>query len=430
MTSSLPLTGVSRPRRGPDAVTLLTVYLVLLCALPSALSIAALGSIGRPATIWALGMAVWWLVGRIQRRVPSSSQFQPVRLGMYALVLTVVASFTVAMLGGIPPSQSTTATSGLFTVVGWAGVLLVACDGIATRERMLVFLRRIAFAGALLAVLGLVQFVTGQTLVDGISFPGTITSTLLDGLPSRAGFARASGTALHPLEYSVVLCVALPIAIAVGVVDSRRGMLRRVLPIVLSGAAAVLSLSRSAVIGLALAVVVVLPALSTRVRWVLLGVTAAMIAAVGLLVPGLLSSITQLFTGLNEDPSAISRQNGIDVVLQFVANSPIIGKGLGTFVPDIYIFDNAYILLAIELGVVGLVVFVLLALLALGSAFQGRRSPFAADRVIGQALMAAAIAGAVLFAFFDGLSFPQSAGFLFLVYGLCGAQRRIARDSR
>ncbi|MCU1514364.1 MAG: hypothetical protein JWO10_1454, partial [Microbacteriaceae bacterium] len=29
-----------------------------------------------------------------------------------------------------------------------------------------------------------------------------------------------------------------------------------------------------------------------------------------------------------------------------------------------------------------------------------------------------------------GLSFPQSAGFLFLVYGLCGAQRRIARDTR
>ena len=40
------------PRRGIDGLTVLTVYLVLLCAVPSGLTIAPLGSSGRPSTVW------------------------------------------------------------------------------------------------------------------------------------------------------------------------------------------------------------------------------------------------------------------------------------------------------------------------------------------------------------------------------------------
>jgi hypothetical protein len=55
-----------------------------------------------------------------------------------------------------------------------------------------------------------------------------------------------------------------------------------------------------------------------------------------------------------------------------------------------------------------------------------RRSTDPATRLLGYALAASVVNIAVLFAFFDGLSFPQSGGMFILIAGLCGAIRAIS----
>ena len=47
-------------------------------------------------------------------------------------------------------------------------------------------------------------------------------------------------------------------------------------------------------------------------------------------------------------------------------------------------------------------------------------------RLVGHALAASVLNVALLFAFFDGLAFPITAGLLFVLVGLCGAIRTVA----
>jgi O-antigen ligase len=107
---------------------------------------------------------------------------------------------------------------------------------------------------------------------------------------------------------------------------------------------------------------------------------------------------------------------------------PVFGKGFGTFLPNYRILDNAYLLLAIELGVIGLAAFLALLWASAWSASRARRlfaDPL--DRALAQSLLASMVAGAVLLAFFDGLSFPISSGMFFLVIGLCSGALRLAQ---
>jgi hypothetical protein len=50
------------------------------------------------------------------------------------------------------------------------------------------------------------------------------------------------------------------------------------------------------------------------------------------------------------------------------------------------------------------------------------------DRQLSLALVASTVAGGLLMAFFDGLSFPMSAGLVFLMLGVAGAARRLALE--
>src|SRR5665647_3956781 len=86
--------GVDAGRRfQPDAVGLLTVYLVLLLAIPSSLRIAALGSLGRPSLLWGLFLFGLWGLWRIQARSTDLVKIrQPVRLAFFALCAIALVS--------------------------------------------------------------------------------------------------------------------------------------------------------------------------------------------------------------------------------------------------------------------------------------------------------------------------------------------------
>jgi O-antigen ligase len=436
MSSKFPLgigtAAVDEPGRRPvpvgiDGLTVLTVYLVLLCAVPSSLTISALGSAGRPAFLWALAATLWWGWYQLQRRAPTGAGPQYVRRALFVFLALAAVSYAVAMLRGLPGDEISPADNGLLRLIAWAGILLVANDGLNTPGGLRTLLRRIALAGGLLATLGILQSVTDSSLIDWVSIPG-MSSSLPEvaGLDARGGFVRASATASHPLEYGVALSVAFPIAIVLAMEDHARSRLVRWFPVAAIAVASALSVSRSALIGILLGVIVVAWTFPARIK-VALGVAGiALVIAVGILMPGLLGTTRALFTGLADDPSATSRTSSYGIAGDLLSHFPLLGKGFGTLLPRYHIFDNQYVQLAIELGLVGLAAFLAVLLAAAVSASSARnRASLRIDRQLSQALMAAILAAGLQMAFFDGLSFPMAAGLLFMVAGLAGAASRL-----
>ena len=419
-------------RRGADAVAMLTVYLVLLFAIPSSVTISALGSLGRPSMLWGIVMLGWWAISRLQARdVDVRPVTQPVRMFFIVLFVIALVSFAAAMLRGQPEDQISPAYTALIRLLSWAGVLFVTIDGVRTRDNLSRLVRRIAMGAGFLALLGIVQFISGQPIVDVFGTIPGLSGGDVD-IAARGGLARAPGTATHPLEFATALNASLPLIIAAAISHGFRTgrkthALRWWVPVGLVSITALLGVSRSAIIGFALAIVSMVPVLPRRSRGlVIVGgvvISAVLVAA----VPGLFKTRMTVFTGAGSDPSTQSRTNGLDRAPEFIGASPAFGAGFGTFLPRYYIFDNQWVLIAVELGLLGLAAFVALFAAAIWSALSARRMSTDPDtRLLGYALAASIVTVAVLFAFFDGLSFPISGGLLFMLLGLCASIRTIA----
>ncbi|WP_448059306.1 O-antigen ligase family protein [Cellulomonas hominis] len=416
------------PRRGVDAVAFLTFWLALLVVIPAKLSFAALGGAGSPATLTALLAAGWWAWYHVNRSAPTGAGHQPVRIAHLAFVCCVLVSYVGAMTRPINSAETSTADLGLLGLVGWTGIILLANDGITDRARFDVLVRRLVLAGGFLATIGIIQFVTGDPLVDRISIPGLTANQSLTGVLSRSGFTRPAGTAVHPIEFGTVLVMLLPFALTTALTDQRRSALRRWYPVAAISLAVFFSISRSALIGAVVVLAILVPVWPRGVRIRVLSAVVGLCTVVFLTVPGMIGTLTGLFTTISDDSSARSRTESYALVWEFVARAPVIGRGFSTFLPGYRILDNQYLVLLIEVGAVGLAA--MLALLVTGIVVSQQTRRAARDEAtaqLGQALTASIAAGALSLALFDGLGFPMSAGMLFFVLGLAGALRRIER---
>ncbi|GAB2457949.1 O-antigen ligase [Conyzicola lurida] len=414
---------VGPPEHPPlDAVSFLTVFLVLLFAVPAGQSVTALGSVGSPALLWATAGGLWWCWHQLQRgseRNPGN----PVRIAAFVYLAAVTVSYAGAMFRGLPSSEASPADTGLVKVFAWIGLVLLVSDGIPNYERLLTLVRRACLAAGLLGLLGLLQFATGLSLIDWLQIPGLSTNAD-SALQVRSGFARSSGTASHPLEYGFVLSTMMPVALTLALWDTGRPALRRWLPVLFIVLAAALAVSRSTLLGLAMGMLVLIPTWSGRMRLIALGAAGVLVAGVYLLVPGMVGTIRGLFGG--EDSSTSSRIGSYDLVGQFVARSPVIGRGPGTFLPEYRILDNQLLQSAIEIGVLGIVALLALsgAAVVSGLVWRGEHRP-ELPRRIGHGLGAASAVGAVLLATFDVFAFPMATGIFFLVIGMAGANYRL-----
>lgn len=414
------------PSRGADAVTVLSAYIALLLAVPSPMVVAPLGTAGSPATLLAVATFMWWAWFHLQRDRPLDLGFQPLRAAVLAWMTIMLVAYAYAMARPIPADEILPADSGMLRLIGFAGVALVALDGIPTMARNRMLVERLVLAVGLVAVLGLVQFATKQLWVDRISIPGLSAGTAGWSLGQRSGLTRPSGTSTSPIEYAVVLTMVLPLAIVV----ARRAGRRRWLYFGLLGAigfAVFLSLSRSAIVCGSVALIVLVSAWKPRARLQALGAVLAMFVGVYLLVPGVLGTLGRLFTGASDDVSIQSRTGSYEVAADFIAASPWLGRGFGTFLPKYWILDNGYLGLLIEGGVLGFAGLLVLITTAIRLAARARRLiPEGFDQDIAQALLAALAAGASGLAFFDTFGFPQTAGCFFLLVGLAGSTWRLA----
>lgn len=408
-----------------DAVTYLTVYLWLLCAIPSYLTIPALGSVGRLSVLWGLVGIAWWSFFRLQTATRLASSSWLVKIPLFVFFSSAALTYAWTSLQGMPSSAATTSDSSLIRTVSWLGIVLVALDGIPDRERLLVLVRRIVLTGALMSLLGLLQFTTGQSLVDSISLPGFAVSDSFDGIQGRGEFLRAAGTASHPLEYGSVLCVCLPLAVILGFNDLQRRTISRWFPVVSISAASALSMSRSALIGIAIGIVFIAPSIPSRLRLRAAGAAAVLLTAMVFLVPGMLGTVRGLFLGIGNDSSSLSRVDSLSLALEISSRHPFLGQGFGAFSPNELILDNQIVLLLIQLGLIGLASFGVLICAALTAGWHlARISTDPLWRALAPAISAGLAAGVTTLFFFDGLSFAITGGLLFLMVGVAGALPR------
>lgn len=412
---------------GADAVTALCAFLVVLLGIPSGLIVSQLGSMGSPATLFGLLALMWWCWHHIHRPTATTVGVQPVRWALAIFMLLVLMSYIRAMTLPISGDEISPADSAFLRLSGLAGIALLANDGIRDSQRMHTLVRFLIVGGTLVALLSMVQFFTGEIWVDRLEIPGLSRNLALD-LGSRQGLARPSGTASHPIEFATLVSLVVPIAImdAKGRDPAR---LRHLIPVVVLVLGVALSLSRTAIVCVGLALVLIFPALPKAWRWG--GAIAALILA-GVLyvaVPGMVGTLRGLFLGITDDPSVLSRTDAYAIAGEFLARSPLIGRGLGTFLPKYWIVDNMYLQLLVEIGLVGVCAILGLFVTAIVCAWRARRLfPSGRDRDLATGLMASLAAGATSFAFFDALSFQQAAYCMFLLVGMAGAMWRLARQ--
>ena len=195
------------------------------------------------------------------------------------------------------------------------------------------------------------------------------------------------------------------------------------IPTAVVAAMVLMSVSRSALIVAGAAMVVLLLGWPNRWRLAfLVGLPVVAIAARAAL-PGLLGTIQALFAHLGDDPSIDGRTADYGVATRAFLENPVFGKGLYTWVPAyIRTLDNQFLVIVLELGIVGLIAF--LGLIAVGvyaATSARRRGADPRSSHLGLAIAAGLTGITLSYLTFDTLGFRQAAGVTFLLLGMAGA---------
>ncbi|GAA1822205.1 O-antigen ligase family protein [Microlunatus capsulatus] len=429
------------------------VYVFLLFCIPSQLVIRPLGAPGTPANLWGILALLWWLLATLGGRNPVRG-FTPTRVSVGLLVGAVLASYVAGNAAGwyspadirqstdelwtlvaVPADQLnatmiSAADRGLLSVAGWAGVVLLASEGLRTSHELERVVGWVVGFGTFVAALGIVQYFTAYDIAALFTIPGLSANSDFGEVVSRSVLNRVSSTAVHPIEFGVLLAGVFLLALHRSLFAANRSWILRWLPTLVIGTALPMSVSRSAILALALACAVVF--VGWPARWRIRGLLLAPLAVVGmrLVAPGLVGTIRSLFGNLGDDPSVTGRTADYSAVLGLYTEHPLLGRGLFTFVPRYYrILDNQMLMTLVELGAIGLAA----TLVFLGTGVylaRAARRRLTSERERHLALvLSASLVGVVLsYLTFDAWGFPMVAGSTFLLVGLAGAAHRLSLE--
>jgi O-antigen ligase len=418
----------SQPR---DIASLLTLYVFVLMAIPSEYTFAPFGGAGAPSTMLGAIFLVVYLLRWVHPESPIGSVRQPLRVAALGIFCAVVASYAAANLHKMGTLQQNGADRGIIMICGWAGVLLLAADGVSSMERLEVLLKRIVFGASSMAALGIVQFFTGLNIAKYIVIPGLTANQPYSDISTRGSYNRPSATAIHPLEFAFVLAAVLPVAIHRARFAPENQKVKRWIQVTLISVALPMTVSRSAILGLVVVMAVILPVWPSRDRWCALGVAAIGALGIQVLVPGFLRDMNGLFFAIGSDSSTTSRTSALSNSMPLIGQHPWFGEGFGTFMPStLFYTDDQYLNAGIELGLVGVAAIVALFSTGWWSARDvRRRSTDPGIRHLGQCMGASCAVMLVVYSTFDTLYFPMAAGITFLMLGCIAALWRLTREA-
>jgi O-antigen ligase len=213
--------------------------------------------------------------------------------------------------------------------------------------------------------------------------------------------------------------MALPLAVGRSLIAPKGARRTRYLCALVIAIAIPFTVSRSGVLAFLTSGLVLSVTWPIRRIGKAIAIVGGVVALLAVAEPKLSNAILDLLVGVGNDDSVLSRTKASNVAFTMIDKSPIIGRGFGTFLPKNYvILDDQWLLLGVELGIVGVMLYALLCLAGFRAARLASVSADPVAKELGAGLSASIAAGAVAFATFDAFSFPMAAGTAFLLVAL------------
>lgn len=383
---------------------------------------------------WYVGgllLLLCWLAGqRIAR------PHRPTTLVAMGMLLATLVSSAALMLRGPTGDRSTRSMQLLTTEVGMLAALLLVMVLVRSAADLARVVQGVVVGASVSAMFALVQTATGLQLADLLVLPGLIDqgSAATAAEIVRAGAVRPQGSAGHPLELSAVLTVVFPLAL--GLTLSRRARGEVSWPWALAstviGLGAVSTISRSAFVGVAAALLI----MSWRwpVRRVVVAGSAAVFAVFAAIVAGvpLVSRLAEVLVGGTSDGSVGSRTSGLSYALEVLPLHWLTGQGAGTYdVSKQPVLDNSYLTRTVESGLIGLLSFVIFLGGAWCIAFAASRravtSPDRGEFELVNGILGALSAVVVVALILDVGGFAQISTLIYVLVALAGSAALISR---
>jgi O-antigen ligase len=335
---------------------------------------------------------LWALVAARKRHDAPVNRWLVVAILCY--LTASLLSYGAAVSRGMVLRGFTFGDRYIFTDIVLCAMVAAIITSLTTADRVILLLKGLALGATVSATFAILRLVAGIDLSPMFILPGLKANNfvLVTNL-AREGVDRPQGSAGHPLELAGVLTVVIPLCLAVAMCARARG--ERTWPwymctgILVCGA--LVTVSRSAIVGLAAAVVVMAWRWSIqRLATVVLAAAAAIGAAL-LLRLHVVSAILQAFVNVSKDSSIASRELGASYVTAHYRDHFWLGQGAGMYPAyDQPVLDNQYLSRLMETGALGLLSFVLLLGVALVLALRAGSST---DRVIAE--LSGAVSGSL-----------------------------------
>jgi hypothetical protein len=427
-----PVRPVRRKQRA-DGATLLCFYCAVLFILPSHLVVAAIPLALAPSMLIGMGLGVLWFCAQLLSTVGMAKGRTLVRTSLFLFAISQLATYGYATYGYLPSDELNATDRSVVTILAVALVGIMAVDSLRGLDRIDKVLRIVVYGCTFVAVIGLIQFFIGIDPTHYMVLPGLREVGDVETLLERSIFRRPSGTAGHPIEYGVVCAIAVPLTAHYAFRSKDNG--RRVWPwwtcLAILAVGAMVSLSRSAILGLFAAALVLLPTWPARRQMQTVVAAILFTGMMRLFVPGLVGTLLSLFSNLSGDPSIQHRTEDYARADIQIVQHPWLGKGFGTYLPNKYgPLDNQYLGTLVETGIIGLAALAFVLIAGAYAAIQVRRvtrDPVLRD--LAQALLASLSVIMVADATYDAFGFIMATGICFLLVGVCGALWRTVKEN-
>lgn len=422
LPAGLPLESMARTH------TLLKTLLLVVLVLPSYMVIGAFGASGSAGQLLALIVFGLWIIAAAFGLHNSIPFGHPGRAALLFWIVASCASYA-AMFSGFSGSSDeagrAAADRWLILVLAGAGITLATTETVRSLEAIKSLARWVMAGAGFCCLVAIVQFAFRinpmqwvASIMIGFEDNGSGTA-----FQSREAFMRVAGTTMHPIELGVVCSMLLPLSVWWALFDYRvRAWVRYSVPVLLF-VGNVITVSRTGLIGLGVAALILIPYLpSLARRWAFVVVPVG-IAALFLLVPGMVGTLFSSATAGSSDSSITYRTDDYPLAWQLFFERPWLGLGPGTWMPEDKknVFDNQYLLTVATMGGIGLLALLTYFLAPFFASLTAAHHARSLEvRTLAGAVAAAMLVAAVSAGTFDAMSFQTFALICPLFVGLSG----------
>lgn len=419
----------------PDARApwLLGLLCFVVPALPAYVVLAGpLKGNGAPSRVIALIMFGLVVLGFVAvRRSPHRRRINPGVLILLVYLLLWLAAYGAGTMNTDNYTIATNRTRALIALVCHVGVGLYVIGRVRTPRDYRIVLGSLLAGLAFACLVGFLQGVSTVDLRYLFQPPGFVLNTDDLGLTERAGASRVRGTSQHPIEFSVLAAITIPLALYfVRHSATRNARVFAGVACVLGLLALPASISRTGVIAVAAAMAFFMLAFTVRHIAVAVAAAALAVGAYIATLPQITNALWSTITGSAEDNSIEGRTNDYVAVAELLRERPFFGVGLGGSEPTVFGYlDNEWMQAVVQGGLVGLTAMTLLMAGAVfGIAAALRRATTSEERTRSYMLGAMAIAILASSFTFDLFAFEQAAAIFFIVFALLWAPFTIPAD--